>query len=91
MEPTELLAAVELAYTPIINFAMQQNHVPVVRHLLVTNNTDADWHNVRIDITAEPDFALPWGTRVEFPWVMDLVQVHEVVGRFEALRTERGL
>lgn len=65
MDTTLLSAEVAMEYTPIINFAMQQNHVPVVRHLLVTNNTDTDWHNVRIDITAEPDFALPWGTRIE--------------------------
>jgi heptosyltransferase I len=28
--------------------------------------------------------ALPWGKRVEFPGVMDLIQVEEVIGRFEA-------
>lgn len=39
----------------------------------------------------KPASALPWGKRVEFPGVMDLVQVHEVVERFEALRAERGL
>lgn len=39
----------------------------------------------------KPASALPWGKRVEFPGVMDLVQVHEVVGRFEALRAARGL
>ena len=39
----------------------------------------------------KPASALPWGKRVEFPGVMDLVQVHEVVERFEALRAQRGL
>ncbi|WP_295360127.1 glycosyltransferase family 9 protein [Arenimonas sp.] len=39
----------------------------------------------------KPASALPWGKRVEFPGVMDLVQVHEVVGRFEALCAARGL
>ncbi|PRH83587.1 glycosyltransferase family 9 protein [Arenimonas caeni] len=38
----------------------------------------------------KPAGALPWGKRVEFPGVMDLVQVDEVVERFEALRAERG-
>ncbi len=65
MDTTLLLATVEVEYTPLINFAMQQNHVPVVRHLLIANNTDTDWHNIRIDITTEPDFALPWSTRIE--------------------------
>ncbi|ODS64793.1 MAG: ADP-heptose--LPS heptosyltransferase [Arenimonas sp. SCN 70-307] len=39
----------------------------------------------------KPASALPWGKRVEFPGVMDLVQVREVIERFEALRAERGL
>ncbi len=37
-----------------------------------------------------PASALPWGKRVEFPGVMDLVQVDEVVARFEAFRAETG-
>ena len=39
----------------------------------------------------KPASALPWGKRVEFPGVMDLVQVDEVLERFEALRAEPGL
>jgi heptosyltransferase I len=38
-----------------------------------------------------PASALPWGKRVEFPGVMDLVTVEEVIGRFEAFReTQSG-
>jgi hypothetical protein len=65
MDTTLLLAAVEVEYTPIINFAMQQNHVPVVRNLLIANNTETDWRNVKLDIAFEPEFALPWSTRIE--------------------------
>ena len=36
-----------------------------------------------------PASALPWGKRVEFPGVMDLVGVEEVIGRFEAFRAAR--
>ena len=36
-----------------------------------------------------PASALPWGKRVEFPGVMDLVTVEEVIGRFEAFRAAR--
>lgn len=38
----------------------------------------------------KPASALPWGKRVEFPGVMDLVQVDEVVARFETFRAETG-
>lgn len=37
-----------------------------------------------------PGKALPWGKRVEFPGVMDLVQVDEVIARFEAFRAATG-
>ena len=36
-----------------------------------------------------PATALPWGKRVEFQGVMDLVGVEEVIGRFEAFRASR--
>ncbi|WP_374601665.1 glycosyltransferase family 9 protein [Arenimonas sp.] len=38
----------------------------------------------------KPARELPWGKRVEFPGVMDLVQVDEVIARFEAFRAETG-
>ncbi len=65
MDTTQLLADIEIEYTPIINFAMQQNHVPIVRNLLINNNTEVDWNNVRLDIAMEPEFGLPWSTRIE--------------------------
>jgi heptosyltransferase I len=34
----------------------------------------------------KPATALPWGKRVEFPGVMDLISVAEVIERFEAFR-----
>jgi len=39
----------------------------------------------------KPASALPWGKRVEFPGVMDLIAVPEVIDRFEAFRAEAGL
>ncbi|GAB2658467.1 glycosyltransferase family 9 protein [Arenimonas aestuarii] len=38
----------------------------------------------------KPASALPWGKRVEFAGVMDLVQVDEVIARFEAFRAQAG-
>lgn len=33
---------------------------------------------------------IPWGKRVEYPGVMDLIRVEEVIARFEAFRAESG-
>jgi len=40
---------VNLTYTPIINFAMQQNHVPVIRKLTIKNIGRIDLTNINIE------------------------------------------
>ena len=43
--------------TARINFAMQQNYVPVFRKIVLTNNTENDIRNVKIRLHFEPEFA----------------------------------
>src|SRR5690606_15068337 len=38
-----------------------------------------------------PASALPWGKRIEFTGVMELVTVEDVIARFEAFGTDRWL
>lgn len=57
--------------------------------------SDRRWCVNRYDEAArrflgQPATALPWGKRVEFPGVMDLVEVADVIDRFEAFRAARG-
>lgn len=40
-----------------INFAMQQNYVPLIRNLVVSNDSGDIQNNLKIRITFEPDFA----------------------------------
>lgn len=40
----------------IINFAMNQNYVPLVRSLIVTNLTQEELKGLKLSITSEPDF-----------------------------------
>ncbi len=56
---------IEFLYTPAINFAMQQNHVPVVRKLAIQNNSENDWQNLLVTITAEPDFTAVWKQSID--------------------------
>jgi hypothetical protein len=51
---------VNFDYSPIINFALQQNHVPVIRELAIKNVSGYDWQNVTVALTSEPDFASVW-------------------------------
>ncbi len=43
--------------TAQINFAMQQNYVPVFRSIILTNATEASLENVKLRISFEPEFA----------------------------------
>ncbi|WP_345952877.1 DUF3320 domain-containing protein [Mucilaginibacter sp. PAMB04168] len=49
-----------LDHSPAINFAFQQNHVPVIRSLTIKNNSGLHWENVKLNIESEPDFAAIW-------------------------------
>ena len=40
-----------------INFAMQQNYVPIFRSVVMTNNTEQELKNVKLRISFEPEFA----------------------------------
>ncbi|NLG03167.1 MAG: DUF4011 domain-containing protein, partial [Clostridia bacterium] len=52
----------DVQFIHTINFAMQQNYVPVVRKLIVTNLTDKNLNEVRISITFLPEFAQTYET-----------------------------
>lgn len=64
---SEIIVApqLEFIYSPIVNFAMQQNHVPVIRKLAIKNNTETELNDLFIQINSEPDFALVWQSRID--------------------------
>ena len=47
-----------------INYAMQQNDVPVVKALHIENRTDTPLRDLQIRILAEPAFAQGWTTHL---------------------------
>ncbi|EHQ24443.1 DUF3320 domain-containing protein [Mucilaginibacter paludis] len=85
--------AVDFVLAPVINFAMQQNHVPVVRELVIRNISQADLNNLSIQITSEPGFALSWVQPVDIlrvgdAWAFESVRI-DVSPKFLAELTER--
>ena len=54
------LISLEVDKSPAVNFAMQQNHVPVVRRLVIHNDSDTAFHDVTLAIHAEPSFLYPF-------------------------------
>ena len=56
---------ISLSYLPVINFAMQQNHVPVIREISVWNDGDEIVRDIDIVVSFEPEFALEYKTRID--------------------------
>jgi Superfamily I DNA and RNA helicases and helicase subunits len=50
----------EFLHDPTVNFAMQQNHVPVIKRLRISNTSPDNVEQISVSITSEPEFLLPW-------------------------------
>ena len=46
-----------LVYSPAVNFAMQQNHVPIIRKVVLVNDEDEIIEDVRIRISITPEIS----------------------------------
>ncbi len=62
---------VEFIYTPVANYAIQQNRIPIIRKLVVENPSDEDLLDLKIEIKGEPDFVNNWEHRIE------ILQAHQ--------------
>ena len=64
---TETLSpiTIDLILAPVINFAMQQNHVPVVKQLTLTNAGNSDYEDLKVEISSEPEFSIIWKASVD--------------------------
>lgn len=47
----------EGVYLDAVNYSMQQNHVPVIRKLILHNPTEQSYESITVTISAEPVFA----------------------------------
>ncbi len=48
---------IEFSYLPVVNFAMQQNRVSVIRDFSIENLTEEILKELKIELTADPEFA----------------------------------
>lgn len=48
-----------------INFAMQQNYVPIIRNIVVTNETENTLFHLDLKITFEPEFAKEYNYHID--------------------------
>lgn len=57
MDPMSNKLEVEFLYLPVINFAIQQNKIPIIRQLSIKNKSNTALNNIKICLTSEPDFS----------------------------------
>jgi len=91
-ESVKRLTAEWLRYDAV-NYAMQQNFVPVVRKLVLRNDSERDLQQVTVRLKAEPAFASVWSRTADVVpagRTLDMGPVHlELNGTFLAELTER--
>ncbi|MES2829759.1 MAG: DUF3320 domain-containing protein [Bacteroidota bacterium] len=63
---SKALLKTDFTYTSILNFALQQNHVPVIKSLKILNNAEKDLQNIDIEIYTEPEFTVAWKQTIQF-------------------------
>ena len=56
---------IEFVHTPVANYAIQQNRVPIVRKLSIENCSDEDIAEIQVEITCDPAFANNWEHQIE--------------------------
>ena len=62
----ETLLSVDAEYAPFVNFAMQQNAVPLLRALSLTNFSDKQANNVTVRVWSDPPVIAEKTLRVDF-------------------------
>lgn len=62
---TESPLSVKVEYTPFVNFAMQQNAVPLLRNLALTNTSDGQATNVVVRLSSDPPVVAEKTLRVD--------------------------
>lgn len=56
---------VEFIYTTAVNYAIQQNKIPIIRKLNIENLSDNDLIGIKVKINCEPAFASNWVQNID--------------------------
>ncbi len=56
---------IDAAVLPVLNYALQHNGAVAIQSIVIENNTDAVMENVDLEMTAVPEFALPFTRHID--------------------------
>lgn len=93
MEVTTNNFEITLHMTSVLNFALQQNKLPIIQKLVIHNKTSEDYHNIRLKIWSIPEMVKPLELNLEIlpsdtPFLVKEVGL-QVNGEYMAGLTER--
>lgn len=55
----------EFLYNKVLHFALQRHQVPIVHSLVIQNDTEEDWNQVKLTLSLDPELASPWTTELD--------------------------
>lgn len=59
MDEQTAAITLDVQLTPVVNYAQQQNGLPLVRRVAVSNDGEADWEDLEVRLFAAEDFVEP--------------------------------
>lgn len=58
------LLNVDFIHSSVVNFSLQQNKIPVIRKFVIRNVSEKDLQNLRVELSFDPEYAVPFTTSV---------------------------
>ncbi|GGF42498.1 DUF3320 domain-containing protein [Echinicola rosea] len=93
MLSTDIQLKVEVNHLPGLNYALYQNHVPVITNLLITNNSLIELEDLKLSIIPSDEFADPYDSEIDVIQAESELDITEVRirldGKFFASLTEK--
>lgn len=93
MENEQSKLNIEFSYLPVVNFAMQQNRVSVIRNFSIENLTEEILKDLKIELTTDPEFTTATPISIEVINAKEKIRVEipklSLSSNYFALLTER--
>ena len=74
----------DVSILPVVNFALQQNGLPIIRSIVVNNLTTKDLYDAEIRISSSPAFCLPYQKTVSLIPAKSLLELKDIDMKIDA-------
>lgn len=74
----DAMIEIDGTYSDVINFAMHQNYVPIIKKIIIKNLSEEDIKDVELVVTTEPDFTYEWKRKIEIIPSLQTIEIDMV-------------